>query len=120
MPPSVFPTGVTIYRPDRAWNGYVLFEGRDSRSYLIDMNGRDVHTWSYSGFPTEMIDPAITDKRGHVFVQKEPNLFSNETLLELDWEGNVVWEWGEKAPGGTAGQNHDVARLAMVRLEQGR
>ena len=23
--PTVFPTGTTIYDPERAWNGYVLF-----------------------------------------------------------------------------------------------
>jgi len=113
MPPSIYPTGVTLYRPDRAWNGYVLFDGRNTRSYLIDMNGRDVKVWSYSGFPSEMIEPELTGgKRGHVLLQKEPDPFNNETLLEVDWDGNVVWEWGDKAPGGSARQNHDLARLA--------
>jgi len=112
MPPSVFPTGVTIYRPDRAYNCYVLFDGRDTRSYLIDMNGNDVHVWDYCGFPVEMIDPRLTGgKRGHILAQKEPDIFNNETLLELDWDGNVVWEWGEKAPSGKAQQNHDQDRL---------
>jgi hypothetical protein len=110
--PSVFPTGVTIYDPTKAWSGFVLFDGRDERSYLIDMNGRDVHTWRYSGFPVEMIDPALNSgRRGHVLLQKEPNNYENHTLLELDWEGNVVWEWGTKAPGGRAAQTHDLARL---------
>lgn len=110
--PSVFPTGVTIYDPKKAFNGFVLFDGRDERSYLIDMNGRDVHTWRYSGFPVEMIDPALNKgRRGHVLLQKEPNNYENRTLLELDWEGNVVWEWGQKAPGGRAAQTHDLARL---------
>lgn len=112
MPPSVFPTGVTIYRPDKAYNCYVLFDGRDTRSYLIDMNGNDVKVWNYCGFPVEMIDPKLTNgERGHVFVQKEPEIFANKTLLELDWNGNIVWQWGEKAPGGSAKQNHDQARL---------
>lgn len=112
MPPSVFPIGVTIYRPDKAHNCYVLYDGRDTRSYLIDMNGNDVKVWNYCGFPVEMIDPMLTNgERGHVIVQKEPDIFANETLLELDWEGNIVWEWGERAPGGRAQQNHDQDRL---------
>lgn len=111
MPPTVFPTGVTLYRPTLAHNSFVYFDGRDARSYLIDMNGDDVHIWDYSGFPAEMIDPEIAGGRGHVLVQKEPEIFGNKTLLELDWDGNLVWEWGRQAPGGSAKQNHDLARL---------
>jgi len=113
MPPTIFPTGVTIYDPDKTENCYVLFDGRDGRSYLIDMNGNEVNTWPYTGFPSEMIDPAFTGgKKGHIICQKEPEIFSNETLLVVDWEGNIVWEWGEKAPGGKARQNHDQAPLS--------
>ena len=112
MPPSIFPTGVTTYDPDKAHNCYVLFDGRDGRSYLIDMNGNEVHTWPYTGFPSEMIDPANNGGRlGHIVCQKEPEIFSNETLLVVDWHANIVWEWGEKAPGGSAKQNHDQAPL---------
>jgi hypothetical protein len=60
MPPSVFPTGVTVYKPDKAYNCFILFDGRDQKSYLIDMNGHDVKTWNYTGFPSEMIDPKLT------------------------------------------------------------
>lgn len=110
--PSVFPTGVTLYEPGAAYNSYILFDGRDERSYLIDMNGNDVHTWGYSGFPVEMIDPGLNGgRRGHVLLQKESNNYENETLLELDWSGLVAWEWGAKAPQGRAAQTHDLARL---------
>lgn len=113
MPPTIFPKGVTIYKPEKAYNCYVLFDGRDTKSYLIDMNGNETNIWNYSGFPSEMIDPKLAKgERGHVIVQKEPDMFANETLLELDWEGNIVWEWGKKAPGGKALQNHDLARLS--------
>ena len=112
MPPTIFPKGVTIYKPEKAYNCFVLFDGRDAKSYLIDMNGNNVKVWNYLGFPVEMIDPILANgERGHVIVQKEPDMFANETLLELDWNGHVVWEWGKKAPGGKAWQNHDLARL---------
>lgn len=109
---SVYPTGVTIYNPDKASNHYTLFDGRDGKAYLVDMNGNDVNVWNYSGFPAEMIDPALTGKRGHMFAQKEPDTYQNRTLLELDWRGSVVWQWGAKAPDARAGQSHDLARLA--------
>ena len=102
MPPTVFPTGVTIHFPEKAFGCYVLFDGHSDRTYLIDMNGNDVHTWPYAGWPSEMIDPAHANgEKGNIIVQKEANSFDNKTLLELDWDGNVVWEWGEKAPGGS-------------------
>lgn len=129
--PSVYPTGVTIYDPVRAHNTYVVFDGRDLKTHLIDMNGNEVRTWDFVGFPSGVIDPALTGgKRGHVLIHLEDAgtppglppgqtfsktravLFNNKTLAELDWDGNVVWKWGEKAPGGAAGQNHDWARLA--------
>ena len=112
MPYSVFPTGTTIYEPEKAYNCYVLHEGRDGRSYLIDMNGNTVHSWPYTGFPVEMIDPEINQgRRGDVFCQKEPEIFSNENLLIVDWDANIVWQWGQNAPGGGAQQNHDLAPL---------
>ena len=112
MPPTVFPTGVTIHDPEKAFGCYVLFDGHADHTYVIDMNGNVVHTWDYAGWPSEMIDPAHANgAKGNVIVQKEANSFDNKTLLELDWDGNVVWEWGEKAPGGRANQEHDQARL---------
>ncbi|MBT5457453.1 MAG: ArsR family transcriptional regulator, partial [Rhodospirillaceae bacterium] len=67
MPPTKFPTGVTIYNPVKAHNSYVLFDGRDGRAHLIDMQGNSVHHWPYSGWPVEMIDPAgADDRKGHV------------------------------------------------------
>ena len=113
MPPTIFPKGVTIYKPEKAYNCFVLFDGRNAKSYLIDMNGNEANIWDYSGFPSEMIDPKLANGgKGYIIVQKERDIFANETLLELDWDGNVVWEWGKKAPWGKARQNHDLARLS--------
>ena len=56
---SVFPTGVTRYEPERAHNSYVLFDGRDGQTHLIDMNGNDVHTWDYIGFPSHLMEPTV-------------------------------------------------------------
>ena len=116
--PSIFPTGVTRYDPARAYNCYVLFGGPEGKTHLIDMNGASVHEWPYVGFPSEMLDPEIAGgKRGHLLVQLSARpgqgvtLFRNKTIGEVDWDGKVLWEWGSKAPGGAANQNHDWYRL---------
>jgi hypothetical protein len=116
--PRIYPTGVTIYDPARAYNCFVAFSSLDGNTYLIDMDGNEVHRWSYAGNPGEVIDPAlIGGHRGHVLLQLQKlddsrgGIFTNRTVGELDWNGNKVWEWGEQAPGGAARQNHDWARL---------
>jgi len=116
--PSVFPTGTTIYEPTRAYNSYVLFSAPDGNTHLIDMDGNEVHRWNKFGFPAEMLDPAQNaGRKGHVLVQLKNgvspfgNIFANQEVGELDWDGNVVWSWGAQAPNGKALQNHDIHRL---------
>jgi hypothetical protein len=124
--PSIYPTGVTRYDPHKAYNMFVLFGAADYKTHLIDMDGKEIHRWEYTGFPSGMLDPKLTGgKRGHVIVQLThlsrgdarfisgmPVLFSDKTIGEVDWNGKTVWEWGATAPGGAARQNHDWSRLA--------
>jgi hypothetical protein len=124
--PSVFPTGVTRYDPARAYNSYVLFSGQDHATHLIDMDGNDVHHWPYEGSPPLYLDPQLVNgAQGHVLLRLAQSgerrgtglgqgtlVPSNKIVGEVDWDGNVVWQWGEQAPGGAAQQHHDLARLA--------
>lgn len=117
MPASVYPTGVTLYDPAKCHNTYVLLDNRDATTSLIDMNGNEVNRWAYNGFPSELLDPALRgDRRGDIIVQREPEIYSCETLLILDWHGHTLWEWGARAPGGRARQNHDLCLLANGHL----
>jgi Arylsulfotransferase (ASST) len=123
--PSIYPTGVTRYNPARAYNSFVLFSGQDHKTHLIDMNGNEVHTWAYDGSPPVYLDPRLTHGAlGHVLVRLAQSaehrgtglgqgtlVPSNKTIAELDWDGRVLWHWGEAAPGGAAQQHHDLARL---------
>jgi len=124
--PSVVPTGVTYYDPTRAYGSYVVFDGPDMKTHLIDMDGNQVHSWDHVGFPSEMLSPSrsIGGKRGDVLLQLsaidgeatgvvpgQPATLRNRTIGELDWDGNIMWKWGEKAPTGAARQHHDQYRM---------
>lgn len=123
--PSVYPTGTTIYDPAKAYNSYVLFPGGDDVSRLIDLTGKVVHEWKYSGQPVAFINPALVGgARGHVFVTLETEEGKGTDLVpgrtftrirksvgEVDWNGAKLWEFGASAPGGRAQQHHDIARL---------
>ncbi|WP_343682663.1 aryl-sulfate sulfotransferase [Acinetobacter baylyi] len=121
--PSIYPTGVTIYNPKKAFNQYVIFSGADNKTHLIDMNGHEVKQWNYPGFPSAIVDPALTSGiKGQVLLQleevKQPvalasagNGLKNKSVGQLDWNGNIVWQWGDKAPKGEAYQHHDIRRL---------
>jgi hypothetical protein len=58
--PRVFPTGVTVYDPARAYNSFVCFSALDGRTHLVDMDGNQVHQWSHPGVPGvhRLINPA--------------------------------------------------------------
>jgi hypothetical protein len=117
--PSVYPTGVTVYDPARAYSSFVCFSALDGIAHLIDMDGNEVHSWPYPGAPAALIDPGlIGGARGHVLLQtatgSDPRggIFTNRSVAELDWNGAKLWEWSGEAPDFMARQNHDWARLA--------
>jgi hypothetical protein len=124
--PSVYPEGTTRYDPSRAYNDFVLFTGGDNIARLIDLNGNTVRQWKDAGSLSTLLDPALVGGQpGHVLVTLDiekgngldlvPGRMGNQvskTIGELDWDGNAVWRFGPKAPGGSAFQHHDWARLA--------
>ena len=123
--PSIYPTGTTRYDPAKAFNSFVLFTGGDNIARLIDLNGNSIHEWKDAAGHSTLIDPAVNaGKLGHVLVTLDTiegkgtdlapgqvNRRIAKTVGELDWEGKVVWKFGENAPGGAAQQHHDWARL---------
>jgi Arylsulfotransferase (ASST) len=93
-------TGLRGYDPRRSCEGYTLFapQGGGATVYLIDMQGRVVHTW-------DMPYPA-----GHAYLTERGTLVYNGkvlsegcgflgrspwkcgVLLEMDWHGRLLWE----------------------------
>ncbi|MHB8104452.1 MAG: aryl-sulfate sulfotransferase, partial [Dehalococcoidales bacterium] len=123
MPPTVFPTGTTIYYPDKCWNGYTLFGAELHRNngcgaVLIDMNGNVVNRWQgLDGFPNKMLPG------GHVMGSTGVRNFKYGyqdmlDLVEVDWEGNIVWKFDKyefvkdprQPPRWMARQHHDYQR----------
>jgi outer membrane protein assembly factor BamB len=122
------PTGLTFHRPERSTKGYTLLTPHgDSCSYLIDMQGQVVHRWKFTH-----IEPGygrLLDNGNLLMTGSDINLPKpppdeptkpppplevhvtrlggyHTTLAEVDWDGNIVWEYVNRF------QHHDFHRLA--------
>jgi hypothetical protein len=116
--PSVYPTGVTIYDPERAWNGYTLFQAPGLGALLIDQNGREVQLWQgLAGFPNKLLPG------GQVFGStgerdSRHGAQDQRDLVQVDWDGRVVWRFDrlehltdpDTPPRWYARQHHDYQR----------
>lgn len=116
--PTVHPTGVTIYNPEKCFNGYTLFQACEQGATLIDMNGGVVNHWhNLQGFPNKLL------RGGYVIGSlgersKEYGWQDQLDLVQVDWDGKIVWkfdhnEWVEDpdiGPRWVARQHHDYQR----------
>jgi len=120
-------TGLTFHRPGRSTKGYTLLTPHgDASAYLIDLEGRVVHRWTFThikpgygrllengnllmtgsdvNLPTP--PPDEPTKPPPPFEQHITRLGGyHTTLIEVDWDGNTVWEYVNRA------QHHDFVRL---------
>ena len=94
------PTEVLFHNPKKAYNGYTLFSSRGA--WLIDMQGRVVHTWKIG------TNPRLLDN-GHLLDASKDDPSGFGGFKELDWEGNVVWEYRESREGYSP--HHDWVRI---------
>ena len=90
--PTVYPTGTTIYQPDKTWSGYTVFGTPGvPGTVLIDMNGNEVRSWDgvTAGGPARLLPG------GYVVGGNGPRDPYQETiaLVQLDWDGNEVWRF---------------------------
>ncbi|MGI9258065.1 MAG: aryl-sulfate sulfotransferase [Gammaproteobacteria bacterium] len=81
--PSVYPTGATIYDPEKAWNGYTIHPTPEGKgAVLVDMNGNLVRRFEdIPGSPIRILPG------GHVMGR------SGEAVVQYDWDGNEVWRF---------------------------
>ena len=91
---SVYPTGTTIYDPDRAWNGFTVLSPLQTQAVLvIDMNGNVVKRWD--GYNNSAGGPARVLPGGHVVSASGANPPRQESLelVERDFDGKVLWRF---------------------------
>lgn len=116
--PSVYPTGTTIYDPDKCWNGYTIFQARELGAALIDMNGNLVQLWEgLQGFPNSILPGGFV--MGSTGERSLKHGFQDQVdLVQVDWEGNILWKFNKyeyiEDPGEDgqwmARQHHDFQR----------
>jgi hypothetical protein len=113
VPPPRAPRGLIRNEPGAA-PGYVLFQPSLSGTiYLIENAGRVVHVWQTPHAPGGDLEllPSGNLLRG----ARDPEQLGFKTggtggiLQELDWDGNVVWEWKLSDAGRV--HHHDVTAL---------
>ena len=116
--PTVYPTGVTLYNPEKAWSGYTIVPTKGQGATLIDMNGQEVHVWKdVHGLPNKIFPGGmLMGSRG--LRNPKYGLQDQLDLIQVDWDGNVVWEFNKaefiddpgEEPQWMARQHHDYQR----------
>ncbi len=120
-------TGLTHHDAARSVKGYTLVTPISMNStYLLDMSGQIAHAWHYpdfTGFYARLMPngnllllatdrslgppPEVPERTIPPFETTIRRIGGNAThLLELDWDGNVVWQYENPAI------HHDFVRLA--------
>lgn len=100
------PTELLYWDKEKAFNGYTLF-GVGGTSYLIDMEGRVVHTWRLGTNPRLLENGNLLDA-----TRDDPSGFQG--FQEVDWDGRVVWECKEQREGYFP--HHDWVRIFNKKL----
>ncbi len=120
-------TGLTYHRSGLSTKGYTLLTPHgDQSSYLIDMDGRVVHRWTFkhihpgygrllnngnllmTGSDVNLPDAPKDEptKPPLPFEQHVTRLGGyHTTLVEVDWNGDIVWEYENRC------QHHDFYRF---------
>jgi hypothetical protein len=95
---TIYPTGTTVYHPEKCWNGYTIyqsamFSNKSSSAILIDMNGNVVNQWKgIDGMPNRILPGGYV--MGNTGTRSEKYGFQDQLdLVQIDWEGNIVWKF---------------------------
>ncbi|MBL8173193.1 MAG: aryl-sulfate sulfotransferase [Bryobacterales bacterium] len=100
------PTEPLYWDQSKAYNGYTLFAARGT-TYLIDMEGKVVHSWAIGTNPRLLDNGNILDA-----ATDDPSGFKG--FKELDWDSNLVWEYVEKRS--NYAPHHDWVRIFNKKL----
>jgi hypothetical protein len=95
------PTELQYWDASRACYGYTLFGARGT-TYLLDMEGRVVHTWPVGTNPHLLDDGDVLDA-----ANDDPSGFTG--FKEVSWNGTTVWQYLETRT--TYHPHHDFVRI---------
>lgn len=100
------PTELLYCDTNKVFPGYTFF-GVGNRTFLLDLQGRVVHTWPVG------TNPHLLDNGNVVDASKDdPSGFAG--FKEVDWDGHTVWEYAEKRE--NYAPHHDWARIFNKKL----
>ena len=98
MTSSVYPTGTTIYNPEKCWSGYTVYQAtlhqkNSVGTILVDMNGNVVNRWKgLDGFPNRILPGGYV--MGGTGVRNFKYGYQDMLdLVQVDWEGNIIWKF---------------------------
>jgi hypothetical protein len=98
---------------EESFVGYTLFAPNCSNTtYLIDIRGRLVHSWGsvyMPGLAVYLLENGNLLRTGKVHNGDFEGGGAGGWLQEIDWEGNVVWEFGYSSDEHSS--HHDVEQL---------
>ena len=100
------PTEVLYWNKTNAYAGYTFF-GVRSNTYLINMEGRVVHTWPLGTNPHLLTN-------GNVLDATSGDVSGFTTLREVDWNGSIVWQYTEART--NYAPHHDFTRIYNPKL----
>ena len=101
--------GLTVYKPEKAFDGYTLFSPLSQKQvYLVDMKGNMVHRWDVPYLPANY--GHLLENGNLLFggrTEKSPVNFGGRggILMEVDWKGKILWEYIDDA------MHHDFHRM---------
>ena len=116
--PTIYPTGTTVYEPEKCWNGYTIIHALETGALLLDMNGNEVKMWKgLHGMPHKILPGGYV--MGHSGLRNPKYGFLEHVdVVQVDWDGKVVWkfdEWDLVGNGLACWQILDGKQSAMVR-----
>ena len=89
-----YPTGTTIYIRKKCFSGYNLVSTMKDGVLLFDMNGNEIRRFKINGMPAKLL------KGGNIigtssFRDSNHGLQDGIDLMEIDYDGNVVWKYNQ-------------------------
>lgn len=107
---NVYPMGTTIYDPEKAWSGYTLMQCQGIGAVLVDMNGNVKKVWKdVQGFPNKLLPGGYL--MGSLGLRDPKFGYQDQTdVVEVDWDGKVVWKFNKKELVDDDGDKRWIAR----------